>query len=539
VFVLCGQLAHDANKVQESLYLPNYLRDLRMPFEKASRVDLAVKELGRLSSKDEALAILDGLDKKRRDEQYTKYWSPINEDQELGIQAFVAGVKTLVILGGNRSGKTVTGAQLATAWCLGKEYYRGEPAWKWIEHLPIPEPPNNVWVVGLDFATLRDVIWREKLRFGKNHPSLLPKNDGTVTKINDSDYQVFFTNGSILTGKSADSGREKFQGASVDLVWIDEECEVDIYDECYQRTVDCDGKILVTATPLADVNSAVRQPWIYDLYRDWLEKKSDLAFVFMSVLKNPVISQAEKDKLLEKWTGHPEEQARLYGRFIQRGGLVYNTWDAKKHLVAPFRIPLDWPRFVSIDPAATGVTAALWAAIDPQSNIFLYREYYESDKVVSEHAKNITLRNGIDQIDVWLIDPFWGRQRNNETHRTGQQLYRDNNIPVRLAPLSEDYGINESREYINATVTAASKHPKVYIFKDMANFREEIERYTWDTFQRGENKGLSKEKPRKRDDHLMNAFQYLCSIRPRGRRNASITESKEDAILRIRNNSSV
>src|SRR5206468_7340907 len=111
----------------------------------------------------------------------------------------------------------------------------------WVQKLPIPEGrPRNIWVVGLDFPTVRDVIWGEKLIKGKNHPPFLPRTfEEMGGKIREGDYQLIAPDGSTLTCKSADSGREKFQGASVDLVWIDEEPDVSIYDECWQRTADC------------------------------------------------------------------------------------------------------------------------------------------------------------------------------------------------------------------------------------------------------------------------------------------------------------
>jgi phage terminase large subunit-like protein len=365
---------------------------------------------------------------------------------------------------------------------------------------------------------LRDVIWYEKLRHGKNHPPFLPSDPNVIRKVSDGDFQVFFENGSLLTGKSADAGREKFQGASVDLIWIDEECDESVFDECYQRTADCSGRILLTLTPLVDINSGVRTPWVFDLYEEFVAGKADIHFSQLSTLNSPYVPQDEKEKLIVKWAGDPEEGARLYGRFVRRSGLVYPQWLPAKHIEGVFTIPRHWQRIVSIDPAATGVTAAIWLAVDDNGNLHGYREYYERDQIVSEHAKGITMRSAGEPVDIWLLDPKWGSQRNAETHKTGAQLWRDAGIPVRLPDVGEDYGLNISREYVNATITPNSRHPKFTIFEDqLPNFEFEITHYTWDTFQKGAMKGLAKEKPRKRNDHLVNAFQYACTLRPRGK----------------------
>jgi phage terminase large subunit-like protein len=490
--------------------------------EDKKKLDAVRELLARQSDPRLVKRLLEKQAKKHQDEHYVQYWQPTAAQIPL-IKKFTADKKIFGILGGNRSGKTELGAYLAVVWFLGKEYFRDTNAWEFVKNLPVPEPPNNIWVVGLDFPTLRDVIWREKFRYGREHPGLLPKDETVIRKINETDYQVFGVNGSIITGKSADSGREKFQGASVDLVWIDEEPEVDVFDECYQRTIDCSGKILLTLTPLTDTASGVRTPWVFDLYEDSKKGSTDSEFVQLSVLDNPYVPDLEKEKLLVKWAGHVEEKARLYGSFVQRSGLVYNMWNPKLHMVEPFVIPREWKRVVSLDPAATGTTAAVWGAFDGNGNMFVYREYYDRDKVVSEHAKGMLLRNAGEIVDIWLIDPKWGAQRAAADHKQNYLLYREAGIPVRLAEVDDSFGLNVSLEYMNSTVTAGSRHPRVFFFNDLHNFRYEVEHYVWDSFSKGDMKGLSKEKPRKRSDHLMNSWQYLCAGRFKGKGSVAIT----------------
>jgi phage terminase large subunit-like protein len=498
--------------------------------------------MAKLAAKDPSVvrAILEGVEAKRRAESFIRYWEPFEYERRV-FEAFGPEIKILIVAGGNRSGKTEVGAALTTAWAEGKEYFRGDPAWSWVKDLPIPDKPaKNIWLVGLDYKVLQNVIWREKLVQGSAHPGFLPK-DASVANIRDSDKQIFFENGTVITGMSADSGREKFQSASVDYIWIDEECDVEIFDECYQRTVDCGGKIVVTVTPLIDIASGVKTPWIFNLFEDMKAGRKDIKFVNLSVLDNPIVPQAEKDALCEKWKGHPEERARLFGEFVRRSGLIYPMWDRKLHIKRT-NPPQEWKRIVSIDPAATGVTAALFCAIDSSNNLHIYREYYQANLTVGEHVRNIESRRLGDSIDSWLIDPKWGQQRNAETHKTGQQLYRDaggpgRGLPVRLAEVGEDYGLLASMEYMQATANGASdRHPKVWIDPSCTNFIDEIEHYTWDRFAQGPLKGLSKEKPMKRNDHCMNAYQYLCAQKPRSRmRGGGSTDSE---LERLRTNSS-
>lgn len=494
----------------------------------------ALDALAGLSTED-ALIALNVLENDRKQKNFARYWSSdtgaayqfffdrIEED----FSRFTKETKIYSLLGGNRSSKTERGAFIAVAWLLGKEYFRDEPSWRYVKHLPIPEHGCNIWAVGLDYSIIKDVIWGEKLRRGHRHPGLLPDpQDPVITNIRDSEFQVTVNvNGrsSTLTCKSAESGREKMQSASVDLVWIDEECEEDVYDELYQRTVDCGGKILLTLTPLHDVGSGARRPWVFNLHKEFKQGRDDTVFIQLSALDNPFIPEEEKVKLKQKWAGHVEERARLYGDFVQRSGLVYPMWDREKHILKKETIPPTWRRIVSIDPAATGVTAVIWSAIQPlTNNIYIYRTYYERDKIVSDHAKEILMRNGGDKIDIWLLDPFWSVARNAETHKSGLQLWKEAGINVRPAPKAEDYGRTVMAEYLTATLDATSREPKLFVMGDLPDFVDEIEGYVWDYYGKGAMKGLSKDKPMKRSDHLMNATQYLLSMKPKGSNRGAI-----------------
>src|SRR5579859_7581913 len=172
------------------------------------KTTLALTELTKVSGSPEAaVEYLNAVEKKRRDEKFIAYWQPFEYEKKV-FENFTADTKILVVCGGNRSGKTEVGAAITTAWAEGKEYFRGEPAWSWAQNLPIPEKlAKNIWIVGLDFNVLRDVIWREKLMTGAIHPGFIPKDD-TIVNISQNDKQIFFSNQAVITGKSADSGRE-------------------------------------------------------------------------------------------------------------------------------------------------------------------------------------------------------------------------------------------------------------------------------------------------------------------------------------------
>lgn len=63
---------------------------------------------------------------------------------------------------------------------------------------------------------------------------------------------------SFLGFKSYDQGRQKWQGAVRDIIWLDEEPPMDIYTEALTRTnTVADGMVVITFTPLMGMSDVV------------------------------------------------------------------------------------------------------------------------------------------------------------------------------------------------------------------------------------------------------------------------------------------
>lgn len=62
---------------------------------------------------------------------------------------------------------------------------------------------------------------------------------------------------SSLGFKSYDQGRPKWQGETLDVVWLDEEPPMDLYIEALTRTNATDGIVYITFTPLLGMSDVV------------------------------------------------------------------------------------------------------------------------------------------------------------------------------------------------------------------------------------------------------------------------------------------
>lgn len=171
-------------------------------------------------------------------------------------------------MAGNRVGKTITGAYETTAHLTGQypDWWEGRQFVK----------PIRAWAAGDTNETTRDIIQLELLgnvTYGDDGvrtfdgSGMIPRECIGAAKwkmgvqdLADFVYIKHKTGGwSHLAFKAYEQGRKKFQGTAKELIWLDEECPLDIYNECLIRTATTRGILMLTFTPLSGLSETVMQ----------------------------------------------------------------------------------------------------------------------------------------------------------------------------------------------------------------------------------------------------------------------------------------
>lgn len=128
------------------------------------------------------------------------------------------------------------------------------------------DKPIRSWAAGDTSKTVREIIQEKMLgAVGDYGTGLIPRDNllRTTSKqgVSDAVDTVWIkhkTGGtSLLTLKSYDQRREAFQGTEQDVIWLDEECPMDIYTECLLRTMTTNGLLMLTFTPLSGLTECV------------------------------------------------------------------------------------------------------------------------------------------------------------------------------------------------------------------------------------------------------------------------------------------
>jgi phage terminase large subunit-like protein len=167
--------------------------------------------------------------------------------------------REVCFMAANRVGKTLAGAY-ATALHLTGEY----PPWWCGRRL---RQPCRAWVAGDTNETVKEII--QPVLFGQRTPGTGVIRASAIERLTprrglpDTVESCRLRNGSTLLLKSYEQGRKAFQGAKIDLIWLDEEPSMAIYSECLLRLTattpagDDWGLLLCTFTPLLGISEVV------------------------------------------------------------------------------------------------------------------------------------------------------------------------------------------------------------------------------------------------------------------------------------------
>ena len=242
----------------------------------------------KLTVDDEINKLADDLLEELGDSEFLT--TELNEYQQ---QAYDSTAAEKFIFGGNRSGKTFFDIYIISKLASGEYLIRGQAAKK----------KYNVWISSLDANLTKQVIipLLEKI---------VPKKWLKINaNRNYANIKSSFGISVHIDFKSMDAGRAKYQGASVDLIILDEEHSEEIYKECKMRTLDCKGQIINSMTPLLGVT------WV----AEYSQKHFNIKFPTRA---NKTLSQDEIDSICDGLTEN-EKKMRLEGEFVDLAGLRF------------------------------------------------------------------------------------------------------------------------------------------------------------------------------------------------------------------------
>lgn len=417
--------------------------------------------------------------------------------------------KGKMLMGGNRVGKTVGGANEACARLTGEhtlmDLSTGESYH--LDHL-LPPPVRGRGVAVDNDRGLKLIMLPEMKRW-------MPQKyliDGSWEKsYSKTDKILTLNNGSFMEFMTYEQDVDKFQGTSRHFVWFDEEPPEDIFKECLVRLIDTDGDWFMTMTPLIEMS------WTYNtLYEPAKAGQIDYIDVFEGdTSDNPYINMEAFERLTQLMS-EEEKKTRKTGVYISHTGLVYGESFSRIANVCPdlvsssrFNIlKKEWSHFQCMDSGYTNYTAILFCAYNSDGKIIVYDEIYVNKKLVSEIAQLWKLKRAQHDINTEYVvgDPAI-RSRDPIKGTSVQSEYGEHGIYIGIGNNDVTPGIVRTQRMF--------KEQQLIITSRCTNLLSELNKYRWDRhLTKARDRKNTKETPVKKDDHACDALRYGVMSRP-------------------------
>jgi phage terminase large subunit-like protein len=270
---------------------------------------------------------------------------------------------------GNQNGKTFCGG------CEGAYHLTGQypPWWKGRRF----DTPIMMWAAGVTGETTRDNVQRVLIGpLGEPGTGTIPRDciadSAPARGIADLlDYvKVKHVSGglSTLRFKYYEQGRQKWQGPPVHVLWLDEESPADIYDEGLARTIATGGLVYLTFTPLLGMSEVVR--------RFLVNNSGDRHDTNMTIDDALHIPVEERARIIASFPPH-EREARAKGTPVLGSGRIFPISE-EEISVAPFQMPVYWPRLGAMDFGWDHPFGAVELVFDPETDVIYVTKAYRA-----------------------------------------------------------------------------------------------------------------------------------------------------------------
>ena len=314
---------------------------------------------------------------------------------------------------------------------------------------------------------------------------VLPRTREFLDDVAQGEYHAverayYLPTGGVVYFGSADNPFS-LEGVHVHAAWMDEAGQMkrEAWDVVLRRVGFYNGRVLITTTPY-------NLGWLKtEFYDRWKAGDSNYDVIQFPSIENPAYPREEFERARRDL---PDWMFRMFymGEFAKPEGLVYQDFNPSVHVVEPFDIPKNWTRIVGVDFGYNNPFAVLWLAIDGDNNIYVYREYYEREKLPKEAGEDIVRLSKGEMIDAVICDP---------SRPEGMEDLRRLGLPVQAADNSVLTGIQR--------VTEKLKARQLFVFRGLQNTLNEFEAYSWKVIN-----GAQSEQPVKEFDHSMDALRY-------------------------------
>lgn len=256
--------------------------------------------------------------------------------------------------------------------------------------------------------------------------------------------------------------------------------------------------------------------WYYDLYMKGKRGDNDWWSRRLPAWRNPyVYPDGENDPEimdLKSMMDEAEFKQEIGADFSTVGGRIFDEFDEEMHLVSDYKYNPEWPNYMAIDWGYSAPLAAIEFQVSPSEDIYVWREHYESHRMIDEH------------IHMWKT-----REDPEGYHLTS--VFGDSADPEQCAFVSNHFhwveanqqakanwlqGIRLMKKYLKPRHDGVSydeygvpiDRPKYFVSADCKNHIRELSNYKLKDGLSTEREAKASGVAAKTEDHTIDAMRY-------------------------------
>lgn len=295
-----------------------------------------------------------------------------------------------------------------------------------------------------------------------NHVLPFLREYGSFLKYSDSAKALLFPNGSRIDLGYCATDRDvlRYQGQEYDVIAIDEATQMNeyrfsIFKACLRGVAPFPRRMYLTCNP-----GGIGHAWVKRLFIDRRfrvgENPHDYVFIPALVYDNPVLMEADPD-YVRSLESLPERlrDAWLHGRWDVFEGQFFPEFDESIHVIVSHELPPRLKRFVALD-YGFDMLAALLMGVDCEGNLYVLREFCQSDLTLRAAAEQISFLCRGERCEFAVASPdLWNRRQ--DSGKSGFEIMQsvDGMPPMIAADDRRIPGWRVLREYLSPTESSA------------------------------------------------------------------------------------
>lgn len=231
-------------------------------------------------------------------------------------------------------------------------------------------------------------------------------------------------------------------------------------------------------------------------------------FIPATLFDNPYL--AEDGMYEANLLSLPEHQRKqlLEGNWDMAEGAAFPEFNRKIHVVEPFDIPSNWPRFRAADYGYSSYSGVLWFAVAPSEQLVVYRELYVSKVLAEDLADKILEAEYGEKMRYGVLDSSLWHKRGDTGPSIAERMIlkgcrwrpADRSKGSRIAGKNEIHRRLQIDEYTN--------EPRMIIFNTCRHLISQLPSLPL-------SKTNMEDVDTKSEDHLYDALRYGVMTRPR------------------------